>query len=132
MAQTEQRPGPDKSGLKKFFRRFTASERELDAEDLQEASVRLGAEAVCDCPRGKQVTISGRLTSVVYTPRTNVPTLEAELFDGSGSVTLVFLGRRRIAGIEPGRTLIATGRVAMRDDRKVIFNPRYTLEPTAQ
>jgi hypothetical protein len=71
------------------------------------------------------------LTSVRYTPRTNQPTLEAELFDGTGSITLVFLGRRRIAGIEPGRSLSAEGRLALRDGRKVIFNPFYTLEPTA-
>lgn len=131
MTQTEQRPGADGSGLRRYFRRFAASERDLDAENLQQACARAGAEAVVDCPRGKRVTVTGRLTSVRYTPRTNLPTLEAELFDGSGSVTLVWLGRRRIAGIEPGRTLSAEGRLALRDDRKVIFNPRYDLEPTA-
>lgn len=130
MAETDQR-GRDGSGVRGLLRRMLASERELDAEDLQEASVRVGAEAVCDCPRGKLVTVSGRLTSVTYTPRTNTPTLEAELFDGTGTVTLVWLGRRRIAGIEPGRSLRADGRLAIRDERKVIFNPSYTLEPTA-
>jgi hypothetical protein len=83
------------------------------------------------CSRGEKVTISGRLISVMYCPRTNLPTLEAELFDGSGSVTLVWLGRRRIPGIEPGRSLSAEGRLAIRDDRKVIYNPHYALEPTA-
>ena len=43
-------------------------------------------------------------------------------------VTLVWLGRRHIAGIEPGRHLTARGRVAVRDDRKVIYNPYYELE----
>ena len=61
-------------------------------------------------------------------PRTNLPTLEAELYDGSDVVTLVFLGRRSIAGIEPGRQLTARGRIAIRDDRKVIYNPYYELE----
>lgn len=118
------------SGLKRLFRRFTASDRELDAAALEEASARSGAEKVCDCPRGRIATVTGRLTSVRYMPRTNQPTLEAELFDGTGSITLVFLGRRRIAGIEPGRSLSVEGRLAVRDGRKVIFNPFYTLEPT--
>jgi hypothetical protein len=65
---------------------------------------------------------------VVYTPRTNLPTLEADLFDGTDVVTLVWLGRRHIAGIEPGRMLTVRGRVAVRDDRKVIYNPYYELE----
>ena len=46
----------------------------------------------------------------------------------SDVVTLVFLGRRSIAGIEPGRQLTARGRIAIRDDRKVIYNPYYELE----
>jgi hypothetical protein len=118
------------SGLRRLFRRLTASDRELDAESLQEQCAKAGAEPVCDCARGTLVTVAGRLTSVRYTPRTNQPTLEAELFDGSGSITLVFLGRRRIAGVEPGRSLAAEGRLALRDGRKVIFNPYYTLEPS--
>ncbi|TQS41271.1 OB-fold nucleic acid binding domain-containing protein [Cryptosporangium phraense] len=118
------------TGLKRLLRRFTASDRELDAEALQQVSARSGAEKVCDCPRGKFATVTGRLTSVRYTPRTNQPTLEAELFDGSGSMTIIFIGRRRIAGIEPGRSLTVEGRLALRDGRKVIFNPAYTLEPT--
>lgn len=119
------------SRLGRLLHRVVASESELDAEELQEASARAGAEPVCDCPRGRRATVSGRLTSVVYTSRTTLPMLEAELFDGSGTVTLVWLGRRRIAGIEPGRTLTAEGRVAVRDGRKVIFNPSYTLESSS-
>ena len=57
-----------------------------------------------------------------------LPTLEADLYDGSDVVTLVFLGRRSIAGIEPGRQLTAKGRIAIRDGRKVIYNPYYELE----
>ena len=51
-----------------------------------------GCEPVSSCRKGELVTVTGRLKSVVYTPRETVPTLEAELFDGSGSVTLVWLG----------------------------------------
>ena len=31
------------------------------------------------CRRGQLVSVSGRLRTVVYTPRTNLPTLEADL-----------------------------------------------------
>lgn len=127
---TEGRPVSAEGGLRRLFRRFLSSTDVLDAEDLRLASVDAGATRVCDCPRGRQVTVSGRLTAVVYTPRTTLPTLEAELFDGSGSVTLVWLGRRRILGIEPGRKLSARGRLAVRDEHKVLYNPFYELEPS--
>jgi hypothetical protein len=116
------------SGLRRFFERLTASEDELRAEELQRESAKCGAIPAGQCTRGQLVSVSGRLKTVAYTPRTNLPTLEADLYDGSDVVTLVFLGRRSIAGIEPGRHLTARGRIALRDDRKVIYNPFYELE----
>ncbi|MGH3712602.1 MAG: OB-fold nucleic acid binding domain-containing protein [Micromonosporaceae bacterium] len=114
--------------LRRMLRRLVASEAELDSEQLQQKSVRAGCTKASDACRGQLVTVTGRLRTVVYTPRTNLPTLEADLFDGSDSVTLVWLGRRHIAGIEPGRPVTAKGRLAVRDDRKVIYNPYYELE----
>lgn len=116
------------SSLRRFLQRLTASDAELDAQDLQRGSAECGATPAQQCRRGQLVSVSGRLRTVVYTPRTNLPTLEADLYDGSDVVTLVWLGRRHIAGIEPGRQLTARGRIAVRDDRKVIYNPYYELE----
>ena len=116
------------SGLRKFLERLTASEDELRDKELQRESAKCGAVPAGQCTRGQVVSVSGRLRTVAYTPRTNLPTLEADLYDGSDVVTLVFLGRRSIPGIEPGRQLTAKGRIAIRDDRKVIYNPYYELE----
>ena len=116
------------SGLRRFLERLTASEDELRAQELQRESAKCGAVPAGQCSRGQVVSVSGRLRTVAYTPRTNLPTLEADLYDGSDVVTLVFLGRRSIPGIEPGRQLTARGRIAIREDRKVIYNPYYELE----
>ncbi len=115
-------------GLRRLLRRFTATEEELDAEELRRETEAAGCTPAIHARRGQLVTVTGRLRTVVYTPRTNLPTLEADLFDGSDVVTLVWLGRRHISGIEPGRGITARGRVAVRDDRKVIYNPYYELD----
>lgn len=122
---TEQRQS---TGLRRFFRKLAASDSELDAEELQRGAVESGCSPVATTRRGQLVTLTGRLRTVVYTPRTNLPTLEADLYDGSDVVTLVWLGRRHIAGIEPGRRITARGRIAQRDGRKVIYNPYYELD----
>ena len=109
------------------LQRLTADDSAIDAEELRAEAAGAGCEPLSTCRKGAVVTVTGRLKSVVYTPRETVPTLEAELFDGSGSVTLVWLGRRRIAGIEPGRTLTACGRFGSFDGKRVIYNPRYEL-----
>ena len=85
---------------------------------------------MCDVQRGELATVTGRLRTVVYTPRTTLPTLEAELYDGSDLVTLVWLGRRHIPGIAARRAVTAKGRIAVRENRKVIYNPYYELEAT--
>jgi len=113
--------------LARRLQKLTADDQTVDAEALQSDVVTSGCAPVSACRKGEVVTVTGRLKSVVYTPRETVPTLEAELFDGSGSVTLVWLGRRRIPGIEPGRSLTARGRFAAFDGRRVIYNPWYEL-----
>jgi len=123
-------PAPARRGwLGRVVRRLTVDEAALDAEDLLEDVEERGAKPVATCAQGQPVVVTGRLRSVVYTPRDTVPTVDAELYDGSGSVHLVWLGRSRIAGIEPGRALVARGRVAEQDGLKVIFNPWYELKP---
>lgn len=114
--------------VRRLLHWLTASDAELEAQELRRESAEFGATPAGQCRRGERVSISGRLRRVVYTPRTNLPVLEADLYDGTDVVTLVFLGRRRIAGIEPGRHVTARGRLALRDDRKVIYNPYYELE----
>ena len=113
--------------LSRRLQKLTADDHAIDAQALQSDVATSGCEPLSACRKGEVVTVTGRLRSVVYTPRETVPTLEAELFDGSGSVTLVWLGRRRIPGIEPGRTLTARGRFAAFDGRRVIYNPWYEL-----
>lgn len=74
------------------------------------------------------VTLYGHLKNVSLAPRAGTPTLEASLYDGSGLVTLVWLGRRRIEGIKPGVSLKAHGRVSCHDGQRIMFNPRYELQ----
>ena len=69
----------------------------------------------------------GRLRSVELSPKDAAATLEAELFDGTDGVTLIWVGRRRIPGIEPGRLIKVRGRLAVRNGRKVVYNPYYEL-----
>ena len=125
-AESAAQPGA-RSWFSRTLQKLTADDRAVEAQELRSDAAIAGCSAVSACRKGEVVTVTGRIKSVVYTPRETVPTLEAELFDGSGSVTLVWLGRRRIPGIEPGRRLTARGRFAAFEGRQVIYNPWYEL-----
>jgi hypothetical protein len=49
--------------------------------------------------------------------------------DGRGSATAVFLGRRKIGGVAPGRRIVLEGVPGRSGNRYLIFNPLYTLLP---
>lgn len=113
--------------LSKAVRKLTAETEQLDAEDLQKESTKSGADTVANCRDRVPVTVLGTIRAMTIRPRAGVPALEAELYDGSGTVTLVWLGRRTIAGLGPGRQVRATGRITTAEGRKLIYNPRYEL-----
>jgi hypothetical protein len=110
-----------------MLRKLTSDVEELDAENLSGDAERSGAQRADTCLCGQEVTVLGRLRSVEYGPQDAAATLEAELFDGTEGVTLIWLGRRRIPGIEPGRTMRVRGRLALREGRKVLYNPYYEI-----
>ncbi|MFC6085142.1 OB-fold nucleic acid binding domain-containing protein [Sphaerisporangium aureirubrum] len=122
---------PVKRGLRGFFRRLATSQAELEAAELQEDLDRHGATPIASCGQRRRFCVAGTLRTVTLRPRGGVPSLEAELYDGSDVVDLVWLGRRKIIGIEPGRVVRAEGLVSIQDGRKVMFNPRYELRPAS-
>jgi RecJ-like exonuclease len=107
--------------------RLTASASNLDAAELREQVEQRSCVPLRELTKGRCVEVVGRLRAVVYTPSETVPTLEAELFDGTDSIDLVWLGRRRITGVEPGRRVVARGRVGVHNGRMAIYNPWYEL-----
>ena len=75
----------------------------------------------------KRAQVQGRVTSIKIAPRGSAPTLEVEIWDESGGVSLHFLGRREIAGLEIGSQLRAEGMVGEEEGSMVILNPSYEL-----
>jgi RecG-like helicase len=113
--------------LQRALRRFASSNAELDSEDLQRKVREEGAVPIQNCEDRQRVQLTGTVSTVTITPRGGHPALEVELRDGSGAVTLVWLGRRQIPGIDPGRTLKVWGRISCHEGKRLIYNPRYEL-----
>jgi len=75
----------------------------------------------------KRAQVQGRVTSIKTAPRGSAPVLEVEIWDETGGVSLQFLGRREIAGLEIGSQLRAEGMVGEEEGSMVILNPSYEL-----
>jgi hypothetical protein len=75
----------------------------------------------------RRAHVAGKVTAIRPAAMDSAPTLEVEIWDESGGVTLQFLGRREIAGLEVGSTLIAEGMVGEHDGSLTILNPSYEI-----
>ena len=80
--------------------------------------------------QGKHAAASTAPDDIIECRRACHPALEVELRDGSGAVTLVWLGRRQIPGIDCGQTLKVWGRISCHEGRRLVYNPRYELMQT--
>jgi amino acid transporter len=75
----------------------------------------------------RRAHVQGKVTSIKSAPRGSAPYLQVEVWDQSGGVTLQFLGRREIAGLEVGSEIRAEGMVGEEEGSLTILNPSYEL-----
>ncbi len=123
------RPSGAGARLKQLVTRLSRTQDEAEVAELQVESERPGVTRIADVPHRREASVCGVVRSVTLRPREGVPAMAVELDDGTRLMTLVWLGRRRIRGIEPGTFLTARGNVCSVRDTPTMFNPAYELMP---
>jgi hypothetical protein len=113
--------------FKKMVERLTKPTAELDREQLTQFCDARQLAAMDALVARKPVKVGGEVRSIRIVPRAGAPALEVTVSDGRGSVVAVFLGRRKIAGMTPGRKIALEGVVARDGARALITNPAYEL-----
>lgn len=92
-------------------------------------------------PAKGRVKCRGRIESVTYVPAGETPAFTAIVSDAAagrpgkpalhggrhGRLRVVWLGRRRVAGIEPGTELRLEGMLSPSHGLPTMFNPRYEI-----
>lgn len=116
--------------LRKLVDRVTKSVEDTDREVLASFCDDLqGLVHLDELPLRVPVRFGGEITSVRIVPRAGAPALEVTISDGRASVVAVFLGRRKIAAMKPGRRLIAEGVATARGPQRLVYNPWYRFIP---
>lgn len=115
--------------LIRALRRLGASNAELESEARQRVVEAAGANLISEVTDRQFARMRGTIAILSMKPRGGTPWLEAEFTDGSGTVTLIWMGRRAIPGITAGRELVVSGRVSFVDGERRLYNPLYELVP---
>jgi len=86
-----------------------------------------GRTAIIHAHWRERVTVVGRVRSLRVAPQHDAPTLELVLVDDTGAISVVFLGRRALAGVEVGSRMVVEGTVGVHKARLALLNPTYRL-----
>jgi amino acid transporter len=103
---------------------------EVDPGTGREGPLAPGAVPISEVTRRAHTCVAGRVRALRVQPWGDVASLEATISDGTGCIDLVFLGRRRVAGLGLGASVVATGAVGRHHGRLAILNPDYHLLAT--
>ena len=71
--------------------------------------------------------IRGNVTAIRNAAANSTAHVEIEVWDETGGITLQFIGRREVTGLEVGSTICAEGMVGESDGSLVILNPSYEI-----
>lgn len=117
--------------LRGLLKKVITSQDDIDQKKLLEFCARTGVTTTIGAmePR-KEATVAGQIASLRIVPSSSgSPWLEATVQDGTGTLVVLWMGRRRIAGVRPGARLIVSGRPtpAGRTGRPTLYNPDYEL-----
>jgi amino acid transporter len=88
-----------------------------------------GTTAIGDASWREKVTVEGRIRNV-QTGAAMGRSLEVQIFDDTGGMRLLFMGRTHIPGLQCGAVVRATGRVGEFRGHLAIANPEYELVTT--
>ena len=112
------------------LRSMTATPDADEAVELRTRADELGVDLIGDTVDRTVVEVCGVARSTTHPPVGSGPPAQVvQLFDGSGDLDVVWLGRRAIPGIRPGVYLRVRGRVQVPPRRRVMYNPAYEIIP---
>ncbi|MET0902648.1 MAG: amino acid permease [Acidimicrobiales bacterium] len=86
-----------------------------------------GAIPIAEATWRERVKVAGRVRSVRVVPQHDAPTVELILVDGTAAISVLFLGRRGIAGVGVGTRMTVEGTVGIHRTRLAILNPSYQI-----
>jgi len=112
--------------FRRFLRRMAESDEQRYAEEIQGWAAQVpGAVPIADAPVRSRAKLAGVVRRITVRPLEGSESLEAVLFDGTGEVTVIWMGRRSIQGLNLGTRLIVEGLLAEQRAGRRMVNPSF-------
>jgi RecG-like helicase len=118
--------GRVREAVRGYLRRVTETDEERLAQELREwASTIPGAVRIADARPRSRVKLAGVVRRITIRPVEGFEALEVVIYDGTGEVNAVWLGRRSIHGLVLGSRLIIEGVLGKEHEEFRMVNPTF-------
>ena len=97
------------------------------SQHIDAGSLPVDRTRINDLPTRERATVAGRVRSVRVQPWSGTPSLELTLADETGSITVVFFGRRALGGVRTGTVMSVNGVAGRHHGGTAILNPEYSI-----
>ncbi len=105
--------------------------REAPAIDLGDMVLPGDRTPIAEVQFRQRVRVAGKVYSVRVQPWSGTPALELTVIDDTGAMTVVFFGRRSLAGVTTGTSIIVEGVVGEHRGKMAMLNPAYQIQTPA-
>lgn len=111
--------------IRRLLERLNESDETRLAEETRTWANRVqGSVRIADAPLRQPVRIAGVIRRMTVLPMQGKEALQALISDGTGEVTIVFMGRRGIGGLSLGKRVVVEGVLAQHRGVVRMVNPR--------
>ena len=112
--------------FRRFFRRMSESDELRYAEEIEKWSGSIpGTVRIREAPLRDRAKLAGVVRRITVRPLEGHESLEALLYDGTGEVTVVWMGRRTIPGLDLGTRVVVDGLIAEQRGERRVVNPSF-------
>ncbi|HSJ50332.1 MAG TPA: OB-fold nucleic acid binding domain-containing protein [Actinomycetota bacterium] len=112
--------------VRRFVRRMAETDEQRYAEEIEAWADRIpGTVRISGAAARSRVKLAGVVRRITVRPLEGSESLEALLYDGTGDVTVVWMGRRTIPGLTLGTRLIVEGMLGEQRGERRVVNPSF-------
>jgi hypothetical protein len=112
--------------FRRFARRMRESDEQRLAEEIHDWACNVpGTTPIVEAESRQRAKIAGVVKRITVRPAEGHESLEALLTDGTGEMTVVWMGRRTIPGLTLGTRVVVEGVVADKRQGRRMVNPSF-------
>jgi hypothetical protein len=113
--------------FQRLFGRLTESDEARLAEETRGWACTVpGSVPIAEAPLRRPVKVAGVVRRITVLPMAGNESLEAVISDGTGEMTVVFMGRRALPGLNLGTRVVVEGVAGRQRDATLrMVNPKF-------